>query len=98
VKADLLARRAAHAGGRLGLASGGLDLLVNNASAFYPTRWRLEAVTGRAGGIEFRAPLFSAGSPPELTKHSGDREHCRHPCERPLKGYLSTASQAAWRR
>ena len=93
VKADLLAPVAPR---MLVAASverfGRLDLLVNNASAFYPTA--LGAI--EAGhweelvGSNLRAPLFLAQeAAPELTKHSGAIVNIADiHAERPLKGYL----------
>ena len=92
-KADLLAPIAPRA--LIGAALqrfGRLDLLVNNASAFYPTplgsietgHWE-ELI-----GANLRAPLFLAQeAAPELGKHGGSIVNIADiHSERPLKGYL----------
>ena len=84
VKAELLAPVAPRAlvGGALE-SFGRLDILVNNASAFFPvpvggmepSHWE-ELI-----GSNLRAPLFiSQQAAPELAKNEGcDRQHRRHP-------------------
>jgi pteridine reductase len=93
VKADLLApvAPAALVGATLE-RFGGLDLLVNNASTFYPTavgaieagHWE-ELV-----GSNLRAPLFlSQQAAPELAKRGGSIVNIADiHAERPLKGYV----------
>ena len=92
VKADLLAPIAPKA--LLGATLdrfGGLDLLVNNASTFYPTA--VGAI--EAGhweelmGSNLRAPLFlSQEAAPELTKRGGSIVNIADiHAERPMKGY-----------
>jgi pteridine reductase len=92
VKADLLAPIAPKAlVGATRDRFGGLDLLVNNASSFYPTA--LGAI--EAGhwdelmGSNLRAPLFlSQEAAPELAKRSGAIVNIADiHAERPLKGY-----------
>jgi pteridine reductase len=92
VKADLLAPIAPKAlVGATVDAFGGLDLLVNNASTFYPTA--LGSI--EAGhweelmGSNLRAPLFlSQQAAPELAKRGGCIVNIADiHAERPLKGY-----------
>jgi pteridine reductase len=93
VKADLLAPIAPRAlVGATRDRFGGLDLLVNNASTFYPTA--LGAI--EAGhweelmGSNLRAPLFLAQeAAPELAKAGGSIVNIADiHAERPLKGYV----------
>lgn len=93
VKADLLAPVAPRALVSAALERfGRLDLLVNNASTFYPTA--VGAI--EAGhweelmGSNLRAPLFLAQeAAPELAKHGGAIVNIADiHAERPLKGYL----------
>ena len=93
VKADLLAPVAPRALVAAALESfGGLDLLVNNASTFYPTA--LGAI--EAGhweelvGSNLRAPLFIAQeAAPQLGKRGGSIVNIADiHAERPLKDYL----------
>ena len=93
VKADLLAPIAPRS-----LVSacqeqfGRLDLLVNNASTFYPTA--VGAIEGghweELMGSNLRAPLFLAQeAAPELAKRGGANVNIADiHAERPLKGYL----------
>ncbi len=93
VKADLLAPIAPRA--LIGVALerfGRLDLLVNNASTFYPTA--LGAIEPghweELVGSNLRAPLFLAQeAAPELAKRGGAIVNIADiHAERPLKGYL----------
>jgi pteridine reductase len=93
VKADLLAPIAPKA--LVGVALdrfGGLDLLVNNASTFYPTT--VGAIEGvhweELMGSNLRAPLFlSQQAAPELAKRGGSIVNIVDiHAERPLKGYV----------
>jgi pteridine reductase len=92
VKADLLAPVAPKAlVGATRDRFGGLDVLVNNASSFYPTA--LGAIEAshwdELMGSNLRAPLFlSQEAAPELAKRSGAIVNIADiHAERPLKGY-----------
>ncbi|MCK7495360.1 MAG: hypothetical protein MZW92_32950 [Comamonadaceae bacterium] len=72
-------------------ASAGLDVLVNNASTFFPTpvgddhaRRHWDDLVG----TNLRAPLFlSQAAAPALRKRAGrDRQHHRHPRRAPAEG------------
>lgn len=93
VKADLLAPIAPKM--LVGAAVecfGGLDVLVNNASTFYPTEvGAIEAVHWEElMGSNLRAPLFLAQeAAPELRKRGGAIVNIADiHAERPLKGYV----------
>jgi pteridine reductase len=93
VKADLLAPVAPKAlVGATRDRFGGLDVLVNNASSFYPTA--LGAIEAshwdELMGSNLRAPLFlSQEAAPELAKRSGAIVNIADiHAERPLKGYV----------
>jgi len=92
-KADLLAPVAPRA--LIGAAKerfGRLDVLVNNASSFYPTAvGAIEAAHWEElVGSNLRAPLFLAQeAAPELAKHRGAIVNIVDiHAERPMKGYL----------
>jgi pteridine reductase len=92
VKADLLAPVAPKAlVGATRDRFGGLDVLVNNASSFYPTALgSIEAAHwDELMGSNLRAPLFlSQEAAPELAKRSGAIVNIADiHAERPLKGY-----------
>jgi pteridine reductase len=93
VKADLLAPVAPRALVGAAIAHfGGLDLLVNNASSFFPTP--LGAIEGghweELVGSNLRAPLFIAQeAAPHLRKARGAIVNLADiHAERPLKGYV----------
>ena len=93
VKADLLAPVAPRALVSAALERfGGLDVLVNNASTFYPTAvGSIEAGHWEElMGSNLRAPLFLAQqAAPELAKRGGAIVNIADiHAERPLKGYL----------
>jgi pteridine reductase len=93
VKADLLAPVAAKAlVGSTRDKFGGLDLLVNNASSFYPTAvGSIEAAHwDELIGSNLRAPLFlSQEAAPELAKRKGAIVNIADiHAERPMKGYV----------
>jgi len=93
VKADLLAPIAPKAlVGATRDRFGGLDLLVNNASSFYPTEvGAIEtAHWDELIGSNLRAPLFLAQeAAPELAKRGGAIVYIADiHSERPLKGYV----------
>jgi pteridine reductase len=93
VKADLLAPIAPRALVSAALQGfGRLDLLVNNASTFYPTAvGAIEAAHWEELiGSNLRAPLFLAQeAAPELAKREGAIVNIADiHAERPLKGYL----------
>jgi pteridine reductase len=92
VKADLLAPIAPRALVDAALAQfKRLDILVNNASTFYPTAvGRIEATHwDELMGSNLRAPLFLAQeAAPHLAKHAGSIVNIVDiHAERPLKGY-----------
>jgi len=92
VKADLLAPIAPRALVEAALAQfKRLDILVNNASSFYPTAMgSIEATHWEElMGSNLRAPLFLAQeAAPHLAKHSGSIVNIVDiHAERPLKGY-----------
>ncbi|HTQ77091.1 MAG TPA: pteridine reductase [Burkholderiales bacterium] len=92
-KADLLAPVAPRALVEAALARfGRLDVLVNNASTFYPTRLgEIEAAHWEELiGSNLRAPLFLAQqAAPELAKRRGAVINIADiHAERPLKGYV----------
>jgi len=92
VKADLLAPVAPRAlVGAAMSAFGRLDLLVNNASSFYPVKLgEIEASHWEElMGSNLRAPLFLAQeAAPELSRHEGAIVNLVDiHAERPLKGY-----------
>jgi pteridine reductase len=92
VKADLLAPVAPRAlVGAAMSAFGRLDLLVNNASSFYPVKLgEIEASHWEElVGSNLRAPLFlSQEAAPELSRHEGAIVNLVDiHAERPLKGY-----------
>jgi len=93
LKADLLAPIAPRALVAAALESfGRLDLLVNNASMFYPTAvGAIEAVHwDELVGSNLRAPLFLAQeAAPQLKKHGGAIVNIADiHAGRPLKGYV----------
>lgn len=93
VKADLLAPVAPRALVEAALAQfQRLDILVNNASSFYPTPvGRIEATHwDELVGSNLRAPLFLAQeAAPHLARHAGAIVNIADiHAERPLKGYL----------
>ncbi|HUN68358.1 MAG TPA: pteridine reductase [Burkholderiales bacterium] len=93
VKADLLAPIAPRALVSAALERfGRLDVLVNNASTFYPTAMgSIEAAHWEElMGSNLRAPLFLAQeAAPELAKREGSIVNIADiHAERPLKGYL----------